>query len=309
MTSLRDCVHPYPGKNRSSWISLKEGKALILLSFKFAQFYWFSRVPASVSWSFFLSWNQSLAGLSWCPCVIWTWRWGRNSDLDNSETCVVWMRMALWLLEFAKHLWRDRYPGLIFWFKGLGILQRHRFWSAWDGKAERLSFGDSVWISRSSCPISRSSTSLRWRVDLEVSLEEPFKNKWAVSMFRFLDKAESPAGKMQGAQRAKRLQSRPGGVASKEDKVWWLGLLVSSSLGFFSSTGSSAMRRQGDDQGGVRWSLRKLFNEELSALWQGHLKPSLIFCLAHKTVFKQQKVGEGRLWCVFFTLQSWDLSE
>lgn len=39
-------------------------------------------------------------------------------------------------------------------------------------------------------------------------------------MFRFLDKAESPAGKMQGAQRAKRLQSRPGGVASKEDKVW-----------------------------------------------------------------------------------------
>lgn len=118
---LKDCVHPYPGKNRSSWISLKEGKALILLSFKFAQFYWFSGVSALVSWSFFLSWNQSLAGLSWCPCVIWTWRWGRNSDLDNWETCVVWMHMALWLLEFAKHLWRDRYLGLIFWLKGLGI--------------------------------------------------------------------------------------------------------------------------------------------------------------------------------------------
>lgn len=29
----------------------------------------------------------------------------------------------------------------------------------------------------------------------------------------------------------------------------------------------------------------------------------LNLCLAHKTVFKQQKVGEGKLWSVFFILQ------
>lgn len=142
-------------------------------------------------------------------------------------------------------------------------------------------------------------------MDLEVSLEEPFKNKWAVStVFHSLDKAGSPAGKTRGAQKAKPLQSRPGGAVSREDR---LGLLVSPSLGFLAGSRKLAVQRWGDDGGTVCWSLRKLFNEELSALWQGRLKPSLICCLAHRTVFKQWVKGDSGVFSLYW--KSWDLSE
>lgn len=95
-------VHPYPGKNRSSRISSVKRKER-------PQFYWILSLPGfTVSQGFRHQShglkNQSLAGLSWCAFIILTWRWGRNGDLDNWETGVVWIHMVLWLLEFAKHL-------------------------------------------------------------------------------------------------------------------------------------------------------------------------------------------------------------
>lgn len=63
------------------------------------------------------------------------------------------------------------------------------------------------------------------------------------------------ADKVQGAQGAKQLQSRPGGRASKAgDLVPWSHLLSGS----LPAAGSPAVFRPGDDWDSICWSLRNL---------------------------------------------------
>lgn len=150
--------------------------------------------------------------------------------------------------------------------------------SFWPGIAE-IRFGLTVAL----CPLSRSAISLPWRVSLEVSLEEPFKNKWTVSVvFHFRAKAGSQTDKMQGAQGARR-HAEQGGQSLV---AWTLGLISSQ---VHCQQQESLLCVAEGVTGTVSAGLWGTYlYEEMSAPY-GQLTPDLISALAMKWYLRSRK--------------------
>lgn len=151
-----------------------------------------------------------------------------------------------------------------------------------------MSFGPGIaeirfGLTAASCPLSRSAISLPWRVSLEVSLEEPLKNKWTVSaVFHFGAKAGSQTDKMQGAQGAWR-HAEQGGQSLV---AWTLGLIFSQ---FRCQQQESLLCVAEVVTGTVSAGLWGTYlYEEMSAPY-GQLTPHLISALAIKWYLSSRK--------------------